>query len=264
MEWTNHCRQDLLLETERNMAYQKMYMVPVEDPAMMNLFKERFTIDPTLDTAAKLLTRKMEILKNPNTSHGFKKQPIKQIDPDIELYVKKMRQLPASLSVDADPTRLVKSLKDEEGDLVTPIQQKLLKKRIMSEVTPKTEPVTPGRAPKRESTTTPLKPSRIPVKIPKKQTLSKNMPWDELPFAQEEPELDIDGTLNKTLRKMRKISAKYSKTPQALKILKPAKGWTSWDPSGKKKKQQKSYILSSIGSVAKKLAFDDDDDDSEK
>ena len=90
------------------------------------------------------------------------------------------------------------------------------------------------------------------------------MPWDELPFAQEEPELDIDGTLNKTLRKIRKMSAKYSKTPRALKILKPAKGWTSWDPSGKKKKQQKSYILSTIGSVAKKLAFDDDDDDSEK
>ena len=154
-----------------------------------------------------------------------------------------MRQLPASLSVDADPTKLVKSLKDEEGDLVTPIQQKLLE-RILSEVTPKREPVTPGRAPKREpTTTTPLKPSRIPVKIPKKQTPSKNVPWDELPFAQEEPELDIDGTLNKTLRKMRKISAKYSKTPRALKILKPAKGWTSWDPSGKKKKKQKSFFF---------------------
>ena len=71
------------------MAYQKMYMVPAKDPAMVNLFKGRLTVDPTLDTAAKLLTRKMEILKNPNTSHGFKKQAIKQIDPDIELYVKK-------------------------------------------------------------------------------------------------------------------------------------------------------------------------------
>ena len=49
-----------------------------------------------------------------------------------------MRQLPASLSVDADPTKLVKSLKDEQGDLVTPVQQKLLK-RILSEVTPKRE-----------------------------------------------------------------------------------------------------------------------------
>ena len=90
MEWTNHCRQDLLpLDREKNMAYQKMYMVPAEDPTMVNLFKGRLTFDPTLDTAAKLLTRKMEILKNPNTSHGFKKQAIKQIDPDIELYAKK-------------------------------------------------------------------------------------------------------------------------------------------------------------------------------
>ena len=83
------------------------------------------------------------------------------------------------------------------------------------------------------------------------------MPWDELPIAQEEPELDIDGTLNKTLRKMQKISAKYSKTPRALKVLKPAKGWTSWDPSGKKKKKRKSLS----GSVAKKLAFDDSKSD---
>ena len=177
-----------------------------------------------------------------------------------------MRQLPASLSVDADPTKLAKSLKDEEGDLVTPAQQKLLK-RILSEVTPKREPATPRRtpkrapkrAPKREPTTAPppLKPSRIPLKIPKKQTSSKSVSWDVLPFAQGEPELDVDGTLNKTLRKMRKITAKYSKTPRAVKILKPAKGWTSWDPSGKKKKKRKSLL----GSVAKKLAFDDSESD---
>ena len=163
-----------------------------------------------------------------------------------------MRQLPASLSVDADPTKLVKSLKDEEGDLVTPVQQKLLN-RILSEVTPKREPVTPKRAPKRApkrpTTTPPLKPLRIPVKIPKKQTPSKSVSWDELPFAQEGPEIDLDGAFNKTLRNMRKISAKYSKTPRALKILKPAKGWTSWDPSGKKKKKRKS----ALGSIAKKF-----------
>ena len=70
-----------------------------------------------------------------------------------------------------------------------------------------------------------------------------NVSWDELPFAQEGPEPDIDGAVNKTLRKMRKISAKYSKTPRLLKILKPAKGWTSWDPSGKKKKKQKSFFF---------------------
>ena len=244
------------------MAYQKMYMVPAEDPAMVNLFKGRLTVDPTLDTAAKLLTRKMEILKNPNTSHAFKKQAIKQLDTDIELYVRKIRQLPASLSVDADPTKLAKSLKDEEGDLVTPVQQKLLK-RILSEVTPKREPATPRRTPKRaskrEPTTAPppLKPSTIPLKIPKKQTPSKSVSWDVLPFAQGEPELDVDGTLSKTLRKMRKIAAKYSKSPRAVKILKPAKGWTSWDPSGKKKKKRKSLL----GSVAKELAFDDSESD---
>ena len=58
-----------------------------------------------------------------------------------------MRQLPASLSVDADPTKLVKSLKDEQGDLVTPVQQKLLK-IILSEVTPKREPSHPEEHPK--------------------------------------------------------------------------------------------------------------------
>ena len=119
---------------------------------------------------------------------------------------------------------------------MTPVQQKLLK-RILSEVTSKREPVTPRRAPKREPTP-PLKPSRIPVKIPKKRNPSKNVSWDELPFAQEGPEPDIDGAVNKTLRKMRKISAKYSKTPRLLKILKPAKGWTSWD-LGKKTRSRK-------------------------
>ena len=50
-------------------------MVPAKDPAMVNLFKGRLTVDPTLDTTAKLLTRKMEISKNSNTSHGFKNKP---------------------------------------------------------------------------------------------------------------------------------------------------------------------------------------------
>ena len=68
------------------MAYQKMYMVPAEDLALVNLFKGQLTSDPTLDTAAKLMTRKMEILNNPNTSAAFKKQTIKQLAPDIELY----------------------------------------------------------------------------------------------------------------------------------------------------------------------------------
>ena len=108
------------------MSYQKMYMIPAEDPTMINLFKGRLVEDPTLDTAAKLMSRKMSILKNLKTSQAFKKPAITQIDPDIELNIKKLRQLPASLSVNADPSKLAKVLEDEEGDLVTPVQQKLL------------------------------------------------------------------------------------------------------------------------------------------
>lgn len=38
-------------------------MIPAEDPSVVNLFKKRLTGDPALDTAAKLMTRKLEILK---------------------------------------------------------------------------------------------------------------------------------------------------------------------------------------------------------
>ena len=67
------------------MAFGKIYMVPGEDPNLVNLFKGRLTEDPTLDTAAKLMSRKMDILKNPKTSQSFKKQAIKQIDLSIKL-----------------------------------------------------------------------------------------------------------------------------------------------------------------------------------
>ena len=115
----------------------------------------------------------------------------------------------------ADPTTLAKSRKDEEGDLVTPVKQKLLK-RILSQVTPKREPVTtPRRAPKREPVTPP---PTLPIKIPKKQPaiVPENVPWSELPFAEEGPEPDLEGAVKKTLRKMRK-------TPRYLKQLRPAK-----------------------------------------
>lgn len=38
-------------------------MILAEDPSMVNLFKKRLTGDPALDTAAKLMTRKLEIQK---------------------------------------------------------------------------------------------------------------------------------------------------------------------------------------------------------
>ena len=120
------------------------------------------------------------------------------------------------LYCNADPTKLAKSLKDEEGDLVTPMQQKLLK-RILSQVKPKREPVTtPRKVPKREPVTPP---PTLPIKILKKQpaTVPENILWSELPFAEEGPEPDLEGALKKTLRKMRT-------TPQYLKQRYQPKG----------------------------------------
>ena len=110
MEWFIYSSQDLLSLTGKKHGFRK----DVHDSSrrsgyMVNLFKGRLTDDPTLDSAVKLMSRKLDISKNPKTSQSFKKQAIKQIDPDIELYIKKSRQLPASLSVNADPTMLAKS-----------------------------------------------------------------------------------------------------------------------------------------------------------
>lgn len=164
-----------------------------------------------------------------------------------------MRQLPASLSVDADATKLEKSVKDEEGDLATPVQQKLLK-RILSDVTPKREPVTLRRAllipakrpapqppvikkefkkPKTESASAAKGSGTISwSELPFAEEGTDTIPWSELPFAEEGPEPDYEGVVKKTLRQLKK-------TPRYLKQLRPAKGWTSWDPSGKKKKSSK-------------------------
>ena len=81
-------------------------------------------------------------------------------------------------------------------------------KRILSQVTPKREPVTPRRAPKREPVTPP---PTLPIKIPKKQ--AENVTWSELPFAEEGPEPDLEGAVKKTLRKMKKDTA----MPQTVK-----------------------------------------------
>ena len=40
-------------------------MIPAKDPNVVNLFKGRLTEDPTLDIAAKLMSRKLSILKDP-------------------------------------------------------------------------------------------------------------------------------------------------------------------------------------------------------
>lgn len=89
-----------------------------------------------------------------------------------------------------------------------------------------------------------------PVKRHQKKQKT-NVSWNELPFAEESPELDLEGSVQRALRRLRKSSA----TARTLDIrqLRPAKGWTSWDPSGKRKKKKKKKSLSSSpSSVSKK------------
>lgn len=221
-------------------------MVPAEDPNIVNLFKGRLTEDPTLDTAAKLMSSKFSILKDPKMKSSDKKQAIKQIDPSIKLYIRKLRQLPAPFTSGMDPKQIEKILKDEEEDLGTPVQQKLLK-RILSGVTPKKE----------EERTGPVK--RLPPPVIKRQskkqkTAGPNVSWSELPFVEESPDPDLECTVERALRRLRKSSAS-ARTPYDVRQLRPAKGWTSWDPSGKKKRKKKSS--SSSSSISKQLTFED-------
>lgn len=102
------------------MSYEKMFMVPAEDPAAVNFFKQWLVEDPTLTAAAKLMSSKMSILNDTGTAPAFNTAAVKQIDPKVEMYIKRMRQLPTSLLVNADPKELKKALAHEEGDLVTP------------------------------------------------------------------------------------------------------------------------------------------------
>lgn len=210
-----------------------------------------------LSTVIKTCCRR---LKNPKTSPGFKKQAIKQIDPSIELYVKKLRQLPAFLSVGADFADMLQLIKEEEEDLSTPVSQKILK-RILSDVTPKREPVTPSVPIKRSASTI-----RGKTKKPKttastsaagEGTSSATVPWSELPFSEEGPGPDLEVTLQRTLRRFKKTPRKKL-TPRDVRQLRPAKGWTSWYPSGKKKKEareKKTPESALFDSIVKKLSF---------
>lgn len=94
--------------------------------------------------------------------------------------------------------------------------------------------------------------SLLSKKDQKKQ--KTNVSWNELPFAEESPEPDLEGSVQRALRRLRKSSA-TARTPYDIRQLRPAKGWTSWDPSGKRKKKKKS-LSSSPSSVSKQLTFE--------
>ena len=50
---------------EKKCISNKMYMIPAAVPQVVNYFKGRWTKYPTLDTAAKFMSRNLGILNNP-------------------------------------------------------------------------------------------------------------------------------------------------------------------------------------------------------
>ena len=207
--------------------YRKMYLIPAEDPEIVSWFKGKLTEDPTLDTAAKLSAKKLRILKNPRMSSAEKKSLVQQINPKLQALVKKMRQLPPGIS---SVTGMLEE--DEDEDLITPVQQKLLQ-RILKSVTPartpavKTEPMTP-------MTETP---KRRKPRISRKQ-LAAELPFFEEPIL-EQPSLEE--TIQKSLRRSRKRVAQRRREPAALRRLKRAEGWESWEPQGGETRKRLSF-----------------------
>lgn len=97
---------------------------------------------------------------------------------------------------------MLEAIKEEEADLSTPVQQKLLK-RISGDVNPKREPVTPAR--KRGITpSVPIKKEAKKPKTTKTSTAaaegtSTTFLWSELPLPEEGPGPDLEGDTLKIL-----------------------------------------------------------------
>lgn len=58
-------RNQNLLSSGKKCISNKMYMIPAAVPQKVNYFKGRWTKYPTLDTAAKFMSRNLGILNNP-------------------------------------------------------------------------------------------------------------------------------------------------------------------------------------------------------
>lgn len=58
-------RNQNLLSSGKKCISNKMYMIPAAVPQAVNYFKGRWTKYPTLDTAAKFMSRNLGILNNP-------------------------------------------------------------------------------------------------------------------------------------------------------------------------------------------------------
>lgn len=252
------------------MSYEKMLMVPAQDPAAVSYFKQRLTEDPVLNNAANLASSKLSILNDAYATPAFKTAAIKQVDPKLEMYIKRLKQLPPGLSIGADPKQLRKALADQEGDLNTPVQQKLLKRLLHKGGKAPAPPVKKAPASKRSPApvikktrvvvmpvqATPPPPPPLPpptiISPPPSPVKKRKSDWDELPFADGGYEPDFQDAITRSIKEIKR-------TPQYVKNLRRAKGWESWVPTGKSKARRSrrgkktSSVLKTLGSAAKDL-----------
>ena len=202
-----------------------MYVVPAEDPSMIDFFKGKLTEDPLLQSAATLSAKKWRILKDPSMNTARKRSLVQQLNPKINSLIRRMRQLPAGFSSIGKSGDLPSDEIEEEEDLVTPVQQKLLQ-RILKNVNPLKRGKIADPILKEEEVT--------PIKPRKRKKISKKKLSQQLPFYGEElPRPDYKETVDRTLRKLRKKSA----TPLAASRLRTTQGWESWDPKQRTKKR---------------------------
>ena len=214
-----------------------MYMVPAEDPSMVDFFKGRLTEDPLLQSAATLSARKLRILKDPAMSTARKRSMVQQLNPKINSLIRRMRQLPSgfsSLGKSGDPGDEI----EEEEDLVTPVQQKLLQ-RILKNVTPLKKGKKRADPIFKEEEVTPIKPTGKRKKISKKK-LSQQLPFwgeEEIPRPPATTPRELEESLNRALRKQRKREEEKRPTPLAVRRLRTSQGWEPWDPKERTKKR---------------------------
>ena len=177
--------------------------------------------------------KKLRILKDPSMSAALKKSLVHQLDPKINSLIRRMHQLPSGFSAlgkngDEAGDEIEIEIEEEE-DLVTPVQQKLLQ-RILKNVTPlkrgKVDPIF------KEEEVTPIKPRR-------RKKISKKKLAEQLPFYGEDlPKSDINTSIARTFQRLRKRTA--ATTPLAVRRLRAAQGWESWD-SKERTKRKLSY-----------------------
>ena len=204
--------------------FQKMMMVPVDDPQTVDWFKGQLQDDPVLTQAAKLATRQKKILDNPRMKPAEKTNRLQQLEIPFRKLLKRLRGLPRIGASAADDDE---DDDDDEGDLVTTREQKLLS-TILKGVTPKRKEKRPSATPP------PTTPATTTPKKPPKRRITRTQAAKQLPFFKEE---DIPfGEPLSAERVLRRARKRVKRTPLAQSRIRTAPGWQDWDQQGVRKR----------------------------